>query len=43
LGPPPRDPEEAAKHNASIPHQIRAMCDKLEEIVRNDTAIAATV
>lgn len=43
LGPPPRDPEEAAKHNASIAHQIRAMCDKLEEIVRNDTAIAATV
>jgi hypothetical protein len=41
LGPPPRDPDEAAKHNASIPHQIKAMCDKLEEIVKNDTALAA--
>ena len=42
LGPPPTDPEEAAKHKASIPDQLRALCDKFEEIVRNDTAIAST-
>jgi hypothetical protein len=41
MGPPPRDLKEAARHNATIPQQVRAMCDKLEEIVRNDTSVAA--
>ncbi|KAL1801720.1 hypothetical protein ACET3X_002062 [Alternaria dauci] len=41
MGAPPRDPEEAKKHNESIPYMVQGTCAKLEEIVRNDEALAA--
>lgn len=36
MGPPPRDPEKAAALNANMEHHVKALCDKLEEIARND-------
>ncbi|RAR16060.1 FAD-dependent pyridine nucleotide-disulfide oxidoreductase [Stemphylium lycopersici] len=41
MGPPSRDPEKVAAFNASMEPRIKALCEKLEEMARNDIAIAA--